>query len=133
MAIRTLGPGDAEDFAALLEALDRETEYLMFEPGERSVDLDALGRRLANRDPAAGLLYALVIPRRAARARPTGRAGRCRKTPRTARTIPRGAGPASRSRAFSAGNAARAGGTATRCTSSSRSAGRTSAAVTGAA
>ena len=62
MPIRTLDAPDAEDFAALLEALDRETEYLMFEPGERPVDLAALRTRLGNRDPANGLLYALAAP-----------------------------------------------------------------------
>ena len=62
MPIRTLDAPDAEDFAALLEALDGETEYLMFEPGERPVDLAALRTRLASRDPANGLLYALAAP-----------------------------------------------------------------------
>ena len=60
MRIATLDAPDAEDFAALLLALDGETEYLMFEPGERPVDLDALRARLANRDPASGVLYGLV-------------------------------------------------------------------------
>ena len=62
MPIRTLDARDAEDFVDLLTALDGETEYLMFEPGERPVDLDALRARLANRDPANGLLYALADP-----------------------------------------------------------------------
>lgn len=60
MPIRTLDAPDAEDFVALLRVLDAETEYLMFEPGERPVDLDALRARLADRDPANGALYALV-------------------------------------------------------------------------
>ena len=62
MRIRTLDAPDAEDFAALLQALDDETEYLMFEPGERPVDLAALRTRLGHRDPANGLLYALAAP-----------------------------------------------------------------------
>ena len=62
MPIRTLDARDAEDFVDLLAALDRETEYLMFEPGERPVDLESLRARLANRDPANGLLYALADP-----------------------------------------------------------------------
>jgi len=60
MPIRTLDAGDAEDFVSLLATLDAETRYLMFEPGERPVDLVALRARLANRDPAIGALYALV-------------------------------------------------------------------------
>ena len=62
MPIRTLDARDAQDFATLLAALDRESEYLMFEPGERPLDLSALRARLGNRDPANGLLYALVDP-----------------------------------------------------------------------
>lgn len=60
MSIRTLDALDAEDFVALLETLDTETRYLMFEPGERPVDIRALRARLAGRDPEGGVLYALV-------------------------------------------------------------------------
>lgn len=60
MSIRTLDARDAEDFVDLMEILDRETEFLMFEPGERPVDLAALRERLGRHDAAAGVLYALV-------------------------------------------------------------------------
>ena len=60
MAIRTLDARDAEDFVDLMEVLDRETEFLMFEPGERPIDLAALRERLGRHDPAAGVLYGLV-------------------------------------------------------------------------
>ena len=72
MPIRTLDARDAEDFVDLLTALDRETEYLMFEPGERPVDLGSLRGRLANRDSANGLLYALVDPAPGAGDAPSG-------------------------------------------------------------
>lgn len=60
MVTRTLDAPDAEDFVRLLEALDAETRYLMFEPGERPVDIRALRARLADRRPDNGVLYALV-------------------------------------------------------------------------
>jgi len=72
MPIRTLDASDAEDFIALLRMLDTETEYLMFEPGERPFDPAALRARLASRDPTSGALYALVDPLSGTRSRASG-------------------------------------------------------------
>ena len=62
MNIRTVQP---EDSAALLElqlALDRETSFMMLEPGERSLDVERLCRRIATilASPNSTLLVAEV-------------------------------------------------------------------------
>lgn len=43
---RRANPDDAERFGALVEAVDRETAFMLFEPGERSYAPEAMRRRI---------------------------------------------------------------------------------------
>ena len=40
MLIRTIRPGDAEQFLNLCKRLDEETQFMMFEPGERTTTVE---------------------------------------------------------------------------------------------
>lgn len=83
--IRLACPGDASALVELQQALDRETEFMLLEPGEREPDPEPLEKRLADctggRDPsylvvalagsvAVGYVDVSVLPY--ARARRTG-------------------------------------------------------------
>ncbi len=49
---------DAEDLLDLFELLDRETEFLLFEPGERQTTLEQQRRRLEHfRDSSAQVMF----------------------------------------------------------------------------
>jgi ribosomal protein S18 acetylase RimI-like enzyme len=48
--VRSLRPDDAENYIELLRRIDRETKFLMWEPGERTIEGKALSEQIAARD-----------------------------------------------------------------------------------
>lgn len=61
MEIRQLRAADAADYVRLLEQIDRESRFLMWEPGERQVSADDIRRRLTDSGSSDRLrLVALV-------------------------------------------------------------------------
>lgn len=53
--IRTLRPEDAPDYIAFLQQLDRETTFLLWEPGERNLQVESLRRRISEADENQGI------------------------------------------------------------------------------
>ncbi|TVQ66188.1 MAG: hypothetical protein EA363_13190, partial [Balneolaceae bacterium] len=49
--IREITPDDAEKLLKLMEELDREADYLLYEPGERPVDEEALREHIRKLEP----------------------------------------------------------------------------------
>ncbi len=47
-ALRTAGPEDAASLLRLKQRLDRESSFMLLEPGERDTSAEALARHLAN-------------------------------------------------------------------------------------
>lgn len=58
MEIRTLRATDADDYVGLVEQIDRETHFLMWEPGERDVSVGRM--RAALEEPDRGDRIRLV-------------------------------------------------------------------------
>lgn len=48
MIIRTITEEDAYDFLQLSQKLDIETEFMLFEPGERKLSVEDQKRRIQN-------------------------------------------------------------------------------------
>jgi RimJ/RimL family protein N-acetyltransferase len=53
--IRTVRPNDAQSYLEFLKQLDRETPFFLWEPEERSLDLDLLVRKINNADESQGI------------------------------------------------------------------------------
>lgn len=58
LRFRVAGPGDAAALLALKENLDRETSFMLLEPGERAVDPEDVATDL---DKVAGMINSVVI------------------------------------------------------------------------
>jgi RimJ/RimL family protein N-acetyltransferase len=58
LRFRVAGPGDAADLRALKENLDRETSFMLLEPGERSADEQDVAADLAT---VAGTVNSVVL------------------------------------------------------------------------
>jgi RimJ/RimL family protein N-acetyltransferase len=58
LRLRVAGPGDAAALLALKENLDRETSFMLLEPGERTVDEQDVA---ADLDTVAGTVNSVVI------------------------------------------------------------------------
>jgi ribosomal protein S18 acetylase RimI-like enzyme len=48
MDIREIQPGEAEHHLIMLNKLDRESDYMLFEPGERKTTVDEMRERLSS-------------------------------------------------------------------------------------
>jgi len=48
MIIRSIGESDSEEFLLLSKMLDQETQFMMFEPGERTTTVDEQRQRIKN-------------------------------------------------------------------------------------
>jgi RimJ/RimL family protein N-acetyltransferase len=48
MIIRSINENDCEEFLLLSKALDQETQFMMFEPGERTMTVDEQRQRIKN-------------------------------------------------------------------------------------
>jgi RimJ/RimL family protein N-acetyltransferase len=48
MIIRSIGESDSEEFLLLSKTLDQETQFMMFEPGERTTTVDEQCQRIKN-------------------------------------------------------------------------------------
>ena len=53
--IRTVRPEDAPGYIEVLKQLDRETSFLLWEPGERNLELESLRRKISQADENQGL------------------------------------------------------------------------------
>jgi len=62
--IRPIRSSDAASYAHLLDELDRETTFLLWEPGERSVDVEELRGRLASVDRSSRVRIVAVCDER---------------------------------------------------------------------
>lgn len=60
MEIRRIKAEDAEAFLYMLNQLDNETKYMMFEPGERPQDIDFIRRRIEASSESSALLLGIA-------------------------------------------------------------------------
>lgn len=58
--IRPIRAADAEQYVGLLDELDHETRFLLWEPGERNLDVAQLRARLGDIDPVTKLRLVAV-------------------------------------------------------------------------
>ncbi len=55
IVVRSMRVEDAEAYIAFLHQLDRETKFLLWEPGERTLDASAARHRILSQNPATRL------------------------------------------------------------------------------
>lgn len=59
--IRQLRAADAADYVRLLERIDRESRFLMWEPGERQVSVDDIRSRLTGSESSKRLRLVVLV------------------------------------------------------------------------